>query len=298
MAEESALPHFRGSFVALITPFRDGALDEQSFAKIVDWHVKQGTDGLVPVGTTGESPTLNHQEHRRVVELCVEIAGGRIPVVAGAGSNSTAEAIDLAVHARRAGADGALVVTPYYNKPTQTGLYEHFKAVQDAAQVPILIYNIPPRSVIDMSVETMARLAELPYIVGCKDATTDLTRPLAEAAACGPAFTLMSGEDGTALAYLASGGHGCISVTANVAPSLCSQMHKAWQDGDAAEAMRLNAQLFPLHQALFCEASPGPVKYAAGLLGLCSAEARLPICEIAEESKAKVERALKDLGLI
>ena len=298
MAADSALPQFRGSFVALITPFRDGAFDEQSFAQIVNWHVEQGTDGLVPVGTTGESPTLSHQEHKRVVELCIEAADGRIPVVAGAGSNSTAEAIDLAVHAKQAGADGALVVTPYYNKPTQAGLYEHFKAVQDAAQLPILIYNIPPRSVVDMSVDTMARLAKLPHIAGCRDATTDLTRPLAEAAACGPDFTLMAGEDATALAYLASGGHGCISVTANVAPSLCSQMHKAWQSGDAATAMRINAQLFPLHQAMFCEASPGPVKYAAGLLGLCSAEARLPICEIADESKAKVERALKDLDLI
>ena len=298
MAAQSSSTHFQGSFVALITPFRDGALDEESFAKIVNWHVEQGTDGLVPVGTTGESPTLSHEEHKRVVELCVEVADGRIPVVAGAGSNSTAEAIDLAVHAKQAGADGALVVTPYYNKPTQAGLYRHFKAVQDAAQLPILIYNIPPRSVIDMSVDTMARLAELPHIVGCKDATTDLTRPLAETAACGPGFSLMSGEDATALAYLASGGHGCISVTANVAPGLCSQMHKAWQSGDAGTAMRINAQLFPLHQAMFCEASPGPVKYAAGLLGLCSSEARLPICEIADESKSKVERALKDLGLI
>ncbi len=298
MVEDPLASRLQGSFVALITPFVQGRVDEDAFVKLVNWHVSEGTDGLVPVGTTGESPTLSHDEHKRVVELCIEAAAGRVPVVAGAGSNSTAEAVDLAVHARHAGADAVLVVTPYYNKPTQAGLYAHFKAVHDAAELPLVIYNIPPRSVIDMSVETMARLAELPNVVGVKDATTDLARPLAEAASCGSEFRLLSGEDATALAYLAQGGHGCISVTANVAPGLCSRMHAAWRGGDVAAAQDVNARLFPLHQALFCESSPGPVKYGASLLGLCAPEARLPICEIAPESKAKVEAALRGLGLI
>jgi 4-hydroxy-tetrahydrodipicolinate synthase len=289
---------FKGSLVALITPFRDGAVDEKAFQDLVAWQIKEGTNALVPCGTTGESPTLSHDEHHRVVELCIEVAKGKVPVIAGAGSNSTAEAVSLTRHAAEAGADAVLVVTPYYNKPTQEGLYQHFKAVHDAAEIPVIIYNIPPRSVIDMSVATMARLAKLPRIVGVKDATMDLARPLRTRIAIGPEFCQLSGEDGTALPYLAQGGHGCISVTANVAPRLCAEMHKAWNDRDLPTAMRINEQLMPLHDALFCETSPGPVKYAASLLGLCSAETRLPICEIAPESKEKVATALRSAGLL
>src|SRR3954453_23049623 len=290
---------FKGSFVALITPMRDdGALDQEAFRHFVDWQIGQGTEGIVPVGTTGESPTLDHDEHKRVVEIAVEFANGRVPVVAGTGSNSTAEAIELTRHAKEAGADAALIVTPYYNKPTQEGLYQHFKAINDAVDLPIVIYNIPPRSVVDMSIATMARLAKLPNIVGVKDATMDLARPLRTRIAIGPEFCQLSGEDGTALPYLAQGGHGCISVPANVAPRLCAEMHKAWNDREGATAMRINERLMPLHDALFCETSPGPVKYAASLLGLCSAEARLPICEIASESKEKVATALRSAGLL
>jgi 4-hydroxy-tetrahydrodipicolinate synthase len=289
---------FEGSFVALITPFRDQALDEQAFLAFVDWQVEQGTEGLVPVGTTGESPTLSHDEHKRVVELCIEAAAGRVPVVAGTGSNSTAEAIELTKHAKEAGADAALVVTPYYNKPTQAGLYAHYKAINDAVDLPILIYNIPPRSVVDMTVETMAKLAKLPNIVGVKDATQDLVRPLKTRLAIGPDFCQLSGEDATALALMVQGGHGCISVTGNVAPRLCADMHRAWRDGDSAGAMAVNERLLPLHDALFCEASPGPVKYAASLLGLCTAETRLPLCEIADASKTKVKSALQGLQLL
>jgi 4-hydroxy-tetrahydrodipicolinate synthase len=289
---------FKGSLVALITPFRNGAVDEKAFQDLVAWQIAEGTRGLVPCGTTGESPTLSHAEHKRVVELCLDVAKGKVPVIAGAGSNSTAEAIELTKHAEQAGADAVLVVTPYYNKPTQEGLYQHYKAVHDASSIPIVIYNIPPRSVVDMSVATMARLAKLPRIVGVKDATMDLARPLRTKLAIGAKFCQLSGEDATALPYLAQGGHGCISVTANVAPRLCSDMHKAWADRDLATAMTLNERLMPLHDALFCETSPGPVKYAASLLGLCEPTARLPICEIAAESKEKVAGALRTAGLL
>src|SRR5262245_17858535 len=284
---------FKGSLVALITPMReDGAVDEKAYERFVDWQIREGTKGVIPVGTTGESPTLSHDEHKRVVEIAVGVAKGRVPVIAGTGSNSTAEAIRLTRHAKQAGADAALVVTPYYNKPTQEGLFQHFKAIHDAAGLQIIIYNIPGRCVIDMTVDTMARLAKLPNIVGVKDATQDLARPLATRLAIGPKFCQLSGEDATALPFLAQGGHGCISVTANIAPRLCADMHDAWQRGDIDAAMAINERLMPLHQALFCETSPGPVKYAANLLGFCSAETRMPLAEIAETSKERVKRAL------
>ena len=289
---------FQGSFVALITPLKDGKVDEGAFRAFVDWQVEEGTDGLIPCGTTGESATLSHDEHMRVIEVCLEVADGRLPVVAGTGSNSTEEAIMLTRHAKEAGADGALVVTPYYNKPTQEGLYRHYKAIHDAADLPILIYNIPGRCVIDMSVETMARIAGLPRIVGVKDATADLTRPLRTRMTIGSDFCQMSGEDATAIPFLAAGGHGCISVTANVAPRMCANMHRACRDGELTTTMTLQDRLMPLHLALFCESSPGPVKYAASLLGKCSAETRLPICEIADASKARVKDAMVGAGLL
>ena len=289
---------FKGSFVAIITPFKDGAVDEKAFQSLVEWHMDEGTNGLVPCGTTGESPTLSHEEHMRVTELCVEVAGGRVPVMAGTGSNSTGEAIMLTAHAKEAGADAALLVTPYYNKPTQEGFYQHYKAVHDAVELPLFIYNIPGRSIVDMSVETMARLAELPNIAGVKDATCDLARPMRTRLAIGPDFCQLSGEDGTVVPYLAGGGHGCISVTANVAPGLCAALHKAWQAGDLKTVMALQDRLMPVHLALFSETSPGPVKYAASLMGKCSAETRLPICEIAETSKEQVKNALKGAGLL
>jgi 4-hydroxy-tetrahydrodipicolinate synthase len=289
---------FKGSFTALITPMRNDAVDERAFQDLVEWQIAEGTHGLVPVGTTGECPTLSHEEHMRVVELCIEAAAGRVPVIAGTGSNSTAEAIQLTQHAKQAGAAAALVVLPYYNKPTPEGQYRHFKAIHDAVEIPIVIYNVPPRSAVDMTVETMARLAKLPRIVGVKDATADLTRSLATKLAIGSEFCQLSGEDGTAIAFLSQGGHGCISVTSNVAPRLCAQMHNAWQAGRFPEAMTIHERLFPLHKALFCETSPGPVKYAASLLGRSTAEARLPICEIAESSKQKVKSAMVSAGLL
>jgi len=290
---------FKGSFVALITPMRaDGALDEEAFARFVDWQVSEGTHGIVPVGTTGESPTLSHAEHRRVVEIAISVARGRVPVIAGAGSNSTAEAIELARHAQHAKADAALVVTPYYNKPTQEGLYLHYMAIADACDIPIIIYNIPGRSIVDMSVETMARLAKHPNIVGVKDATANLARPLHTRRACGQEFCQLSGEDHTAVAFLASGGVGCISVTGNIAPRLVSQMHVAWQDGRTGDAIALQHRLVPLHDAMFCETSPGPVKYAASLLGHGTDHCRLPMAPIAEASKARVRAAMTEVGLL
>ena len=289
---------FQGSLVALITPFRNGEVDEAAFQRFVDWQIKEGTDALVPCGTTGESPTLSHAEHMRVVELCIEAAGGRVPVIAGTGSNSTAEAIHLTRHAKEAGANAALVVMPYYNKPTPEGQYRPFKAIHDAVEIPIIIYNVPPRTAVDMTVETMARLAKLPRIIGVKDATADLARPMLTRLAIGPRFCQLSGEDATIVAFLAQGGHGCISVTANVAPRLCAQLHKAWQRRDLDTVMSLNERLTPLHKALFVETSPGPVKFAASLLGRAPALARLPICEIADASKQKVQRALASAGLI
>jgi len=291
-------PLFKGSLVALITPFKDDGVDEEAFRKLVNWQIDEGTDGLIPVGTTGESPTLSHEEHKRVVELCVEETNGRVPVIAGAGSNSTAEAIDFTRHAKEAGADAALHVTPYYNKPTQEGMYRHFTAIAEAVDIPIIIYNIPPRSVIDMSIDTMKRLAEHPNVVGVKDATADLVRPLKTRLAIGPDFCQLSGEDATIMPYLAQGGHGCISVTCNVAPGPLAEMHKAWQAGDVATAMSINDRLLPLHDALFCETSPGPVKYASSLLGICSPDARLPIWEIADSSKQRVEDAMRHAGLL
>lgn len=288
----------RGSLVALITPFRNGKVDEKAFQSFVDWQIKQGTHGLVPVGTTGESPTLSHAEHKRVVELCVEVAKGRRPVVAGTGSNSTEEAIDLTRHAKKAGADAALIVTPYYNKPTQRGLYAHYAAVAQATKLPIIIYNIPPRCVIDMTVQTMARLAKLPNIVGVKDATNDLTRPTRTKLAIDKKFCQLSGEDGTAVAYLAQGGDGCISVTGNVAPRMLADLHEAWQKGDVKTVQHINETLMPLHEALFCETSPAPVKYAASLLGLSSDEVRLPLAPASETARQRVREAMTAAGLL
>ncbi len=289
---------FKGSITALITPFKNGKVDRDAFARLVDWQIKEGTSALVPVGTTGESPTLSHDEHKEVVAICVEAAKKRVPVIAGTGSNNTVEAIDFAKHAKKVGADAQLVVTPYYNKPTQDGLYQHYKALHDAVELPILIYNIPPRCVIDMSVDTMARLAKLPRIVGVKDATGDLTRPLKTRLACGPKFSILSGDDGVAVATLAQSGDGCISVTANIAPRLCADMHKAWQKGDIAEARRLNELLMPLHEALFVETSPAPVKWAASQLGLCSAEVRLPMVYATENAQKRVRAAMEHVGLL
>ena len=289
---------FQGSLTALITPFNNGSVDVAAFKSLVDWQIAEGTEGLVPCGTTGESPTLSHEEHMKVTELCIETAKGRVPVIAGAGSNSTAEAVALAKHAQKAGADGVLVVTPYYNKPTQEGMYQHFKAINDAIDIPIIIYNIPPRSVIDMQVGTMARLAELKNIKGVKDATSDLARPILTRNACGKGFIQLSGEDGTALPFLAAGGVGCISVTSNIAPRLCATMHKAWRDGDVNRAQEIQYKLMPLHTALFCETSPGPVKYGASLMGKCEATTRLPLTEIAEASKDRVRAAMVQVGLI
>jgi 4-hydroxy-tetrahydrodipicolinate synthase len=294
----TAKTSFRGSFTALVTPFKNGSLDEKAFRDIVDWQIAEGTNGLVPVGTTGESPTLSHDEHRRVVEIAIEVAKGRVPVIAGAGSNSTEEAIALARHAKEAGADAALIVTPYYNKPTQEGMFLHFSAIADAVDLPIIIYNIPPRSVVDMSVETMARLAKHPNIIGVKDATANLTRPLHTTRACGADFCQLSGEDHTALSYNAAGGHGCISVTANVAPRLCSEMQTAWAEGRLADAMAIQNRLVPLHDALFSETSPGPVKYAASLLGRTADRCRLPLAPLMEPTRARVKAAMTEVGLL
>jgi len=289
---------FKGSFVALITPFKNGEVDKSTFKSFVDWQIAEGTNGLVPCGTTGESPTLSHAEHDEVVELCIEATNGRVPVVAGTGSNSTAEAIRLTKNAKSAGADAALIVTPYYNKPTQEGLYRHYATIADAVDIPILIYNIPGRSVVDMTVDTMARLAEIPNIVGVKDATSDAMRPMKTSMQIVDGFCQLSGEDGSIVPFLAGGGDGCISVTANVAPRACAELHAAWQARDLDTVMAIQKRLMPLHIAMFCEASPGPVKYAANLLGKCEAETRLPLCEIAESSKAQVHAAMQSAGLL
>jgi 4-hydroxy-tetrahydrodipicolinate synthase len=292
------MPPFKGSITALITPFKDGKVDARALQKLVEWQIDQGTHGLVPCGTTGESPTLTHDEHRRVVELCVEAAAGRVPVIAGTGSNSTAEAVELTRHAKSAGADAVLVVTPYYNKPTQEGLYQHFKAINDSADVPIVVYNIPGRSVIDLSVETMARLFKLANIVGVKDATANMARASLQRAALGIEFVQLSGEDATALGFMAHGGQGCISVTANVAPALCSEFQLACLAGNFHRALQLQDRLMPLHDALFVESNPGPVKYAASKLGLCSADTRLPLAPLAPASRKRVEEALSAVGLV
>src|SRR5437660_5962574 len=280
----AAKTKFRGSFTALVTPFKNGSLDEAAFRSLVSWQIAEGTHGLVPVGTTGESPTVSHDEHKRVVEWCVAEAKGRVPVIAGAGSNSTKEAIDLAEHAEKAGADAVLVVTPYYNKPTQEGMYQHFKDINDAIGIPILIYNIPPRSVIDMSVDTMKRLFELTNIAGVKDATASMVRVSQQRAAMGEDFNQLSGEDATALGFMAHGGHGCISVTSNVAPRLCAEFQSACLRGDFAAALTLQDKLAPLHINLFVETSPAPVKYAMSLIGKCSEEVRLPMVPASENA--------------
>ena len=289
---------FRGSFTALVTPFKNEGLDEKAFRDLVDWQVAEGTSGFVPVGTTGESPTLSHEEHRQVVKWCVEQARGRVPVIAGAGSNSTEEAIEFARHAQECGADAVLVVTPYYNKPTQEGLYRHFKAINDAIGIPIFIYNIPARSVIDMSVDTMKRLFELDNIAGVKDATANVVRVSQQRAAMGEGFNQLSGEDATALGFMAHGGHGCISVTSNVAPRLCAEFQDACLKGDYRAALKLQDKLMPLHTALFIETNPAPAKYPLSVLGKCAEMVRLPMVPLADRSKAAVRDAMVHAGLI
>jgi 4-hydroxy-tetrahydrodipicolinate synthase len=289
---------FKGSFTALVTPFNGGEVDYDALTRLVEFQIQSGTHGLVPVGTTGESPTLSHEEHERVVEAVIAAVKGRVPVIAGAGSNSTVEAVALARHAEQAGADGVLVVTPYYNKPTQEGLYRHFKAVNDAVSIPVIIYNIPSRSVIDMSVATMARLAEFPNITGVKDATASPVRISQQRAAMGESFNQLSGEDATALAFMAHGGHGCISVTANVAPRLCADFQNACLAGDFRRALRIHDELMPLHEALFVETNPAPTKYALSRLGLCQPDIRLPLVPLSEPAKIVVDAALQKCGLL
>ena len=293
---------FKGSIVALITPFKNNKLDEDCYISLIHHHLKNGTSGLVPAGTTGESPTLNHKEHERVIELCVKESKGRIPVIAGTGSNSTDEAISLTKYAEKIGADAALIVTPYYNKPTQEGLYQHFKAINDNCSIPIIIYNIPPRSVVDMNVDTMARLFELKNIIGVKDATGDLNRVNQQKKKMGPDFIQLSGEDGTALEFNMRGGVGCISVTANVAAKICSEFQEASISKNnsnlIAKAKQINDKLTPLHKSLFIESSPSPVKYAASLLKLCSDEVRLPLVKVTEETKKTIRSAMTHANLI
>jgi 4-hydroxy-tetrahydrodipicolinate synthase len=294
----TARTSFQGSFTALVTPFKNGSLDEGAFRGLVDWQLAEGTNGLVPVGTTGESPTLSHKEHAQVVEWCIEQARGRAPVIAGAGSNSTAEAIAMSQEAEKAGADAVLIVTPYYNKPTQEGLYQHYKAINDAIGIPIIIYNIPARSVVDMSVDTMKRLFELKNIAGVKDATASMVRVSQQRQAMGPDFNQLSGEDATALGFNAHGGHGCISVTANVAPRLCAEFQGACQRGDFAAALKLQDKLMPLHHALFIETNPAPAKYALSVLGKCAETVRLPLAPLAEKTRTAVREAMVHAGLI
>ncbi len=289
----------KGSNPALITPMKNGDVDEKAFRMFVNWQIAEGSHGLVPVGTTGESPTLTPEEHKRVIEICIAETKGRVPVIAGTGSNSTAEAIEYTEHAKEAGADAALVVVPYYNKPTQEGLYAHFKAIADAVDIPILVYNVPGRTVANISVETLARLAaDCPNIIGTKDASADLTRPSRQRLMSGEKFIQLSGEDGTALGFNAHGGTGCISVTANVAPRLCAEFQEATLRGDYSHAIKLQDRLMPLHHALFVETSPGPIKYAASLLGLCTAEARLPMVPVSDATKKVVRDAMIHAGLL
>lgn len=287
-----------GSNTALITPFKNGAVDEAAFAKLVDWQVVQGSHGLVPCGTTGESPTLSHSEHQRVVEICIEAVAGRVPVIAGAGSNSTAEAVAFTEHATKAGADAVLHVTPYYNKPTQAGLIAHFEAISDASALPIVIYNIPGRSIVDMTPETMGVLAKRDNIIGVKDATADMARVGQQAAHCGAGFIQLSGEDESAVAFNQQGGRGCISVVSNIVPDLCAAMQNASLDGDIATAEALQAKLVPLIRALFSESSPSPIKYAMARLGHCAEDIRLPLLPATDATRAQVDAALADLGLI
>lgn len=289
---------FKGSITALITPFKNGSLDEEALRRFVDWQITEGTHGLVPTGTTGESPTLNFDEHKRVIDITIETARGRVPVIAGTGSNSTDEAIELSTHAEKSGADGILIVNPYYNKPTQEGLFQHFKAINDRVGIPIVIYNIPSRTNVDMSVETMARVYELKNVVGVKDATANLARVSQQRVAMGPEFNQLSGEDATALAFTAHGGHGCISVASNIAPRLCAEFQNALMKGDFAGALKQQDRLMPLFDAMFVETNPGPVKYAASRLGLCSAEMRLPLTPVTEQTKKIVDAVLVKVGLL
>ena len=289
---------FKGSIPAVITPFHQNEVDYDSLHKILNYLIEKGSHGLVPCGTTGESPTLSHDEHKKIIEETIRITDKRIPVIAGTGSNNTLEAIEYTDHAERTGADAALVVTPYYNKPTQTGLFEHYKAIAEKTNIPIIIYNIPGRSIVDMTIETMIELSKIKNIIGVKDATNDLFRPLLTRKKMQKKFCYLSGEDGTALAYLAQGGNGCISVTANVAPKLCSDMHNAWNEGNILKAQEINLKLSSLHNALFIESSPGPVKYAASLLGLCQENTRLPLIDITQTTKKEVENNLKELQLL
>lgn len=288
----------KGSIPALITPMKEGRVDEAAFRKFVAWQIAEGSHGLVPVGTTGESATLSHDEHKRVVELCVEEANGRVPVIAGAGSNATAEAIELTRHAKAVGADAVLSVVPYYNKPSQEGLYRHFAAIADAVDIPILVYNIPGRSIVEITVETMARLSKVANIVGVKDATGSMARASRERQVCGADWRMISGEDATTLGYMAHGGHGCISVTANVAPKLCSQFQEACMQGAFDTARKLQDRLIALHDAMFCEPSPAPAKYGVSLLGLCANEVRLPIVAASPAAETRVRQAMASAGLL
>jgi 4-hydroxy-tetrahydrodipicolinate synthase len=293
----TARERIRGSMPALITPMQNGRIDEPAFRKLVAWQIAEGSHGLVPCGTTGESPTLSHEEHMRVVELCLDEARGRVPVIAGAGSNSTEEAVALTRHAKSVGADAVLSVTGYYNKPTQEGIYRHFAKIAESVDIPILLYNIPGRAVVDISVETMARLCKVANIIGVKDATANLARPTRERSACGEQWRLISGEDITALGYMAHGGHGCISVTANIAPKLCAQFQEACLEGEFGKALQLQDRLAPLHDAMFVEASPAPVKYAASILGLCTDEVRLPLVPASEPARQEVREAMRIAGI-
>ena len=289
---------FKGSIPALITPFKNGVVDYQSFNNIIEWSISHGSHGFVPCGTTGESPTLSHDEHNKVVEECIRIVDKRVPVIAGTGSNNTIEAIEFTSHAEKLGADAALIVTPYYNKPTQEGLFLHFKKIADSTSLPIIIYNIPGRSIIDMTIHTMLELSKLPNIVGVKDATNDLFRPLLTRTQIKKNFCYLSGEDGTALAYLAQGGHGCISVTANIAPKLCSNLQNSWRERNIDIALDINLRLAKITHSLFVESSPGPVKYAAELLNLCLAETRLPLAPIKNSTKKLIKDSLINAGLL
>ncbi len=289
---------FFGSIPAVITPFKNNEVDYPSLHKVLEYLIKNGSNALVPCGTTGESPTLSHNEHKKIIEEAIKIADQRVPIIAGTGSNNTVEAIEYTKHAEQAGANAALVVTPYYNKPTQSGLYAHYESIAESTSLPIIIYNIPGRSIVDMSIDTMISLSKIKNIIGVKDATNDLFRPLLTQKRMNSDFCYLSGEDGTALAYLSQGGHGCISVTANVAPKLCSDLQLAWREGNIKKAQEINIKLSSLHHSLFLESSPGPVKYAASLLGLCQPDIRLPLVEITENTKKSVKDCLEELEII
>ncbi|MCE3254876.1 MAG: dihydrodipicolinate synthase [Rickettsiaceae bacterium] len=289
---------FSGLYTALVTPFKNDKIDEKALEKMIEFQIKNGVDGIVPCGTTGESPTLTHDEHNLVIDLSIKISNKRIKVIAGTGSNSTAEAIMMTNHAKKSGADGCLIVTPYYNKPTQEGLYQHFKAINDQCEIPLILYNIPGRSVINMTDETIAKLAKLKNIVGLKDATGDLARVASLRLLVDENFSILSGEDATAVGFNAMGGYGVISVTSNIAPRLCADLQKFTKTGDYKSALQVQDKLTDLHSAMFCETNPGPVKYAASLMGLCSSEIRLPLTLPSDANKARVEKEMKRVGLI